>query len=87
MKSSSHLILVITWIVVTCLDKSRAGDIYDDMWVCLMAGSDKASCEQQKQPTTCVWCAEPVFGLCVPPNAAAKMNYLPFFKCDMNNVK
>jgi hypothetical protein len=52
----------------------------DAMWACLMAGSDKASCEQD---TTCVWCAEPVFGLCVPPNAASQMKYLPFFKCDI----
>jgi len=29
----------------------------------------------------CVWCAEPIYGLCVTENAASKMRMMPFFKC------
>ena len=56
--------------------------IYD----CLQAASGEdecsAACDGQ-----CVWCAEPVFGLCVTPGVAAKIGNLPFFKCDMHRVQ
>ena len=27
----------------------------------------------------CIWCAEPVYGLCVTESAAKRMNIMPFF--------
>lgn len=32
----------------------------------------------------CVWCAEPIYGLCVTPSAASKMKFMPFFTCDVS---
>ncbi len=29
----------------------------------------------------CVWCAEPIYGLCVTENAASRMRTMPFFEC------
>ena len=29
----------------------------------------------------CVWCAEPIYGLCVTENAASRMRMMPFFEC------
>jgi hypothetical protein len=29
----------------------------------------------------CVWCAEPIYGLCVTESAASKMRMMPFFEC------
>lgn len=53
--------------------------IYD----CLQAASGEDECK-----TTwggqCVWCAEPVFGLCVTPTVANRIGKLPFFSCDQN---
>lgn len=54
-----------------------------NLWDCLMAGSDGPSCRQNSN-NTCVWCAEPVFGLCVTPATADKIGTLPMFDCDSN---
>ena len=32
----------------------------------------------------CIWCAEPIYGLCVTETAAKKMQGLPIFKCNLN---
>ena len=53
--------------------------IDNDIWACLMAGSEQISCENNR---SCVWCAEPIFGLCVTPGLASKMKHLPIFRCD-----
>ncbi len=34
----------------------------------------------------CIWCAEPIYGLCVSETAAIKMKVMPFFKCDLGDV-
>mmetsp|Transcript_26559 Transcript_26559/g.56123 ORF Transcript_26559/g.56123 Transcript_26559/m.56123 type:complete len:118 (-) Transcript_26559:156-509(-) len=31
----------------------------------------------------CIWCAEPVYGLCVTGTAAKRMNVMPFFSCSL----
>lgn len=53
----------------------------DGMWDCLLTGTDSATCTDASQGS-CIWCAEPVYGLCVTPDVAAKLRYLPFFYCD-----
>lgn len=50
------------------------------LWDCLLDGSDSESCKSNSQGT-CVWCAEPIAGLCVTPGVAAKIGRLPFFNC------
>jgi hypothetical protein len=52
-----------------------------DLWTCLVTGDDSASCTEASQGA-CIWCAEPVLGLCVTPEVASKLNYLPYFSCD-----
>lgn len=52
-----------------------------DLWTCLMTGDDSASCTVASRGA-CIWCAEPVLGLCVTPEVASKLNYLPYFTCD-----
>ena len=47
---------------------------------CLLSASNSTDCAA----AGCVWCAEPVYGLCVNENAAKRMNPMPFFTC--NNV-
>ena len=31
----------------------------------------------------CIWCKEPVYGLCLTESAAEKVRWMPFFKCDL----
>ncbi len=33
----------------------------------------------------CVWCKEPIAGLCVTESAARKMNLMPFFTCSLKD--
>mmetsp|Transcript_22087 Transcript_22087/g.50959 ORF Transcript_22087/g.50959 Transcript_22087/m.50959 type:complete len:147 (+) Transcript_22087:420-860(+) len=57
-------------------------DVEDnDLWDCLMAASDGPSC-RSFDDGSCVWCAEPIFGLCVTRAVADKIGNLPFFTCD-----
>lgn len=51
--------------------------IYD----CLQAASGREECHDSFDGA-CVWCAEPVYGLCVTSSVASKLGNLPFFKCD-----
>ena len=51
--------------------------IYD----CLQAASGSEECHDSFDGA-CVWCAEPVYGLCVTSSVASKLGNLPFFKCD-----
>ena len=53
------------------------------LWKCLMTGVDSASCTEATKGE-CIWCAEPVLGLCVSPDVATKLNFLPYFTCDLN---
>ena len=46
---------------------------------CLLSASNSTDCAA----VGCVWCAEPVYGLCVTENAAKRMNPMPFFTCNM----
>ena len=45
---------------------------------CLLSASNATDCAA----AGCVWCAEPVYGLCVTENAAKRMNLMPFFTCN-----
>ena len=31
----------------------------------------------------CIWCKEPVYGLCLTASAAERVRWMPFFKCDL----
>jgi hypothetical protein len=53
----------------------------DSLWDCLITGVDSDSCKVASKGS-CIWCAEPVYGLCVTPEVAAKLRYLPYFSCD-----
>lgn len=33
--------------------------------------------------TGCIWCKEPVYGLCLTESAAEKVRWMPFFKCNL----
>ena len=48
---------------------------------CLLSASSSADCGSVVGE--CVWCAEPVYGLCVTETAARRMNIMPFFSCSM----
>jgi hypothetical protein len=54
-----------------------APSIYD----CLQAASGGDECRAAFDGQ-CVWCAEPIYGLCVTPGVANMIGNLPFFKCD-----
>jgi hypothetical protein len=64
-----------------CHPHERQQIVDDGVWDCLLAGTDSASCTDATKGA-CIWCAEPVYGLCVTPEAAAKLAYLPFFNWD-----
>ncbi|KAI2493876.1 hypothetical protein MHU86_20672 [Fragilaria crotonensis] len=64
-----------------CDFQGKDEKVDSDLWGCLMTGVDSASCTGATNGT-CIWCAEPVLGLCVTPEVAAKLNFLPFFTCD-----
>ena len=51
------------------------------LWDCLMSGSDGPSCRLNSN-NTCVWCAEPIYGLCVTPSVAESIGKLPMFDCE-----
>jgi hypothetical protein len=57
-----------------------APSIYD----CLQAASGGEECRAAFDGQ-CVWCAEPIYGLCVTPSVANTLKILPFFKCDPHN--
>ena len=65
----------------TCEFQDKNVEVDADLWACLMTGVDSASCTGATNGT-CIWCAEPVLGLCVTPEVASKLNFLPFFACD-----
>ncbi|CAB9529132.1 expressed unknown protein [Seminavis robusta] len=58
-------------------DEKDAPSIYD----CLQAASGGEECRSSFDGQ-CVWCAEPVYGLCVTPKVADMIGVLPFFTCD-----
>ena len=45
---------------------------------CLYSAVTSEDCAKKEG---CVWCKEPVYGLCVTKDLADKMNSLPFFTC------
>lgn len=53
---------------------------------CLLSGSNEKECKINSN-STCVWCAEPVAGLCVTPKVARSIGKLPIFKCKNGNEK
>ena len=65
----------------TCDHRGKEENVDTDLWECLMTGVDSASCTDATKGS-CIWCAEPVLGLCVTPQVASELNYLPFFTCD-----
>ena len=50
---------------------------------CLLSASNSTDCGTIVPG--CVWCAEPVYGLCVSETAAKRMNNMPFFTCSLSN--
>ena len=48
---------------------------------CLLTASDAAGCAEV---AGCIWCKEPLSGLCVTEAAARRMNALPFFDCGVD---
>jgi len=51
---------------------------------CLQAASGGDECRKAFDGQ-CVWCAEPIYGLCVTHSYASKLGKLPFFKCDKSD--
>lgn len=49
---------------------------------CLLSASDSDGCGTVV--AGCVWCAEPVYGLCVTRTAAERMKVMPFFTCSLD---
>ncbi|KAL3798719.1 hypothetical protein HJC23_004470 [Cyclotella cryptica] len=35
----------------------------------------------------CIWCKEPVYGLCLTESAAERVRWMPFFKCNLPEEK
>lgn len=70
----------------TCDLDGKEAKVDSDLWECLTTGVDSASCTDATKGS-CIWCAEPVYGLCVTPEVASKLNYLPFFTCDSTIAK
>ena len=46
---------------------------------CLLSATTKDDCGIAVQG--CIWCAEPVYGLCLTESAAKKVDWMPFFTC------
>lgn len=63
------------------IKKDVASDITESLWGCLMEGNDKESCKKNSNGG-CIFCAEPVYGICVTPSVAEKLNRYPMFNCD-----
>ena len=61
--------------------KDVTSDIAESLWDCLMEGNDKESCDKNSNGA-CIFCAEPVYGICVTPSVAEKLNRYPMFNCD-----
>jgi len=45
---------------------------------CLYSASSSEDCNKKEG---CVWCKEPVYGLCLTKELAKKMSFLPFLTC------
>mmetsp|Transcript_8524 Transcript_8524/g.13289 ORF Transcript_8524/g.13289 Transcript_8524/m.13289 type:complete len:129 (+) Transcript_8524:98-484(+) len=45
---------------------------------CLYSASSSEECAKKEG---CVWCKEPVYGLCLTEELAEKMSFLPFLTC------
>mmetsp|Transcript_2740 Transcript_2740/g.4162 ORF Transcript_2740/g.4162 Transcript_2740/m.4162 type:complete len:121 (-) Transcript_2740:918-1280(-) len=45
---------------------------------CLYSASSSEDCSKKEG---CVWCKEPVYGLCLTKELAKKMSFLPFLTC------
>mmetsp|Transcript_34150 Transcript_34150/g.62806 ORF Transcript_34150/g.62806 Transcript_34150/m.62806 type:complete len:113 (-) Transcript_34150:348-686(-) len=63
-----------------------AGGVDEDPTLtnCLLSAVSSDDCGSEV--AGCIWCAEPIYGLCVTPTAANKMKFMPFFTCDVDNV-
>jgi hypothetical protein len=46
---------------------------------CLLSAVSDDDCG--KAVEGCVWCAEPIYGLCLTPVLAQKVRWMPFFTC------
>mmetsp|Transcript_21771 Transcript_21771/g.35896 ORF Transcript_21771/g.35896 Transcript_21771/m.35896 type:complete len:125 (+) Transcript_21771:53-427(+) len=45
---------------------------------CLHSASSSEDCSRKEG---CIWCQEPLYGLCLTKELAKKINFLPFFTC------
>ena len=66
------------------IDKDTSSSSSPSLSDCLLSASTSADCGVAVEG--CIWCAEPVYGLCVTESAAKRMNILPlpFFTCDVH---
>ena len=65
----------------TSNEKKNLRDDSPSIYDCLQAASGGDECHAAFGGQ-CVWCAEPIYGLCVTASVASKLGNLPFFKCD-----
>lgn len=63
------------------VESMKVQDEPPSVYDCLQAAVNGDDCRAAFDGQ-CVWCAEPVLGLCVTPAVADKIGMLPFFTCD-----
>jgi len=64
------------------VDKDTSSSSSPSLSDCLLSASTSVDCGVAVEG--CIWCAEPVYGLCVTESAAKRMNIMPFFTCDVH---
>ena len=68
------------------VDKDTSSSSSPSLADCLLSASTSADCGVAVEE--CIWCAEPVYGLCVTEAAAKRMNIMPFLflTCDVHKM-
>ena len=51
---------------------------------CLLSASSSYDCGTAV--AGCIWCKEPIAGLCVTETAAKRMSMMPFFDCNLSTI-
>mmetsp|Transcript_17185 Transcript_17185/g.35877 ORF Transcript_17185/g.35877 Transcript_17185/m.35877 type:complete len:177 (+) Transcript_17185:254-784(+) len=64
-------------------DKSDGDDDDPKLTDCLLSAVSATDCGSILPK--CIWCKEPIAGLCVTESAARKMNLMPFFTCSLRD--
>ena len=66
------------------LTTTTADDSSPTLTNCLLSAVNPNDCGTKV--AGCIWCAEPIYGLCVSETAAKKLKVIPFFNCALRNV-